>query len=925
LAALRSEHTASIQSWLQARAQVAAFDSKKDKLVDDNDNLRIAQGKPQGDSALVRQWEELDEKRNRRAARGDRLYRRLSVTGLSVETSPLLDPGFLEKAAPTALPIEAAYWRRKHAEISSQRSRLVLVDDPRRGWRFRILWGPKRVPIEDDGGLIRHTHVLSAFFAEHQAATSSERKELDEAWRKSGGQLYDLRGKSLGRIVGRIRDTQVKIGFEIGNLSGYVDDSRGRLAAVGIVIRRGLAAAIIQAPGDGRHHVYALDPGVKREDLTSPDKDGFGYILTAGSPVAGQVRKLFTADLVELVPGSTKSGAGWRCNLSQKTAGEQAQATIKGLLEGGAFGDAVEDPTTSQTVGQVLVGLIPIVGQVADARDVAIGLHKMWTTGGKDGKVQTLLALVGFVPLFGDLIAKAARGGKSAVSRAINQTITELTPNLAKRITADPDALRRQLPKELFAQAKEMRATTRRISGAKPIKAAEIEQYAKTMSAMLKEFGGDAGALVAASGGSWKKVTRALARKQSGQSKELLEKMEKWRVRQQAWLEKQLAQPAKDLGISRPILVRTGTPSATSDLDLSLLGHASVLDAQAKALLRNRFGPEWAELLDASVFTDPGRMFGWKEAARRAGSGLDPKWAKRTEGRIVADAELNALAKIALGGDADRAYALARKQGINPSRIRKRLRRIQTVRDNPAIRWRLEREVRELHNRFVAAEKAGDHAKQAAIGRDMALKQARLNAAIGDAYGPGGAMKHVIGRERALRGTKHAAMSPAEQYMTLLDDAVMLEKAGAALARVITPATIKSFSKYASRLLVSAGQAGTDFAKKGSWLRGKYDEVADMLQASYKGPVKTRRATRLALNEANVDLKTILDELLAAAKKRALTKPAQKEWLERTGARVAETSRFVTSLTKATRTARIVISAEKVRKAEAERRRRRPH
>jgi hypothetical protein len=84
---------------------------------------------------------------------------------------------------------------------------------------------------------------------------------------------------------------------------------------------------------------------------------------------------------------------------------ELADASIvEQILVGAIEGDAVDDPTRWAIAGQVVSGFIPIWGQIADGRDVLIGIGAVWHSGMKDGKAQLGLSLIALVPGVGDYL-----------------------------------------------------------------------------------------------------------------------------------------------------------------------------------------------------------------------------------------------------------------------------------------------------------------------------------------------------------------------------------------------------------------------------------------------------------------------------------------------------------------------------------------
>jgi hypothetical protein len=86
-------------------------------------------------------------------------------------------------------------------------------------------------------------------------------------------------------------------------------------------------------------------------------------------------------------------------------------------------------------VGNVVVGLVPGVGQVADARDTlaAIGNLVKDPASGKNWAMLGM-AVVGWFPGVGDLIKGAGKVGKKALHEAVEQG-TEAAPNLMKKNT----------------------------------------------------------------------------------------------------------------------------------------------------------------------------------------------------------------------------------------------------------------------------------------------------------------------------------------------------------------------------------------------------------------------------------------------------------------------------------------------------------
>ena len=120
---------------------------------------------------------------------------------------------------------------------------------------------------------------------------------------------------------------------------------------------------------------------------------------------------------------------------------EHSEKTIKerigfGVLSEVSLGDFHEgEATWTGTLINVGVGLIPFVGQVADARDTAAAATKVWNQPTSGLAWAGLgIAIVGWVPLFGD----AAKGGTKALRKAgtkleINPAASGLGEQLIKQ------------------------------------------------------------------------------------------------------------------------------------------------------------------------------------------------------------------------------------------------------------------------------------------------------------------------------------------------------------------------------------------------------------------------------------------------------------------------------------------------------------
>jgi hypothetical protein len=86
---------------------------------------------------------------------------------------------------------------------------------------------------------------------------------------------------------------------------------------------------------------------------------------------------------------------------------------VGSFVEGAVKGDFGDNGSWSATAGQVAVGFVPIVGQIADARDTAASIGQV--IRGEEGGWRNLgAAAIGWVPGFGDAAKAAIRVGGNA-------------------------------------------------------------------------------------------------------------------------------------------------------------------------------------------------------------------------------------------------------------------------------------------------------------------------------------------------------------------------------------------------------------------------------------------------------------------------------------------------------------------------------
>lgn len=711
---------------------------------------------------------------------------------LVIPTEGLLAGDILGEEKPSNYTKEIAFRESLYKTLITHSTGLVIGAGLEPKPLFTYKWGPNGWVMNHEGGQITFKNVMQVekFNIAYQAVLTGEMKDIlshmEKLARQAGGKILSITGQKIGEAYGHIWNTTIKVGNELGPITGYANDPQGRVE-LEMDFAKFKGARMIVAGPDNWLHIFSLNPNLNCYDMKEPDDDGYVYLLDKGNQVSG-IQRIITNDGRELERGVTESGSGWR---TKKELSELEQFSIGAIL-----GDAFEDPSASMTFGQIVMGVIPVVGQVADARDVAVGIYKMWNTGGKDGKLQTAMALIGFIPLLGDGVKsawKAAKGaGKEAADRAVREAIQKAAPaaqeTLAKKLLQNADEVLQAFP---HLSKEEVKALTKSLNelGEKALKEGgeAAKQYAEEMAKHFDQLGGNAGALVQISGGKWAKTAKTLAATPEGAA--LGKRMQDWRVAQFDELNQKMSQKAVDMGpdledVTPPNMLRTGTPSFTSDVDISFLGPSATSHRNAAIrMMEQSYGPGWRDLLDADIFADPTRLHMFEGPLKEIGG----KAAKEAEKRIVKESELNVLAKMMKdGADPEAVKAMAKEMGVSMADVaarQKEVTRLSTdylagmmkrgadraeveklaaemgvsmedvarhMASGEDIYRQMELKLDVLHKRFLAAE--GDPVTQAAIAEEMAALQGKLNAAIPGPYmTPGGGAKHVTRRTPDLR------------------------------------------------------------------------------------------------------------------------------------------------------------------------------
>jgi hypothetical protein len=153
-----------------------------------------------------------------------------------------------------------------------------------------------------------------------------------------------------------------------------------------------------QPPGSGYRE--AFDSAAARLGTRDP--------LTVGAELD---RQLFGTT----PPAAANDGAA----ASAAPAASDSQEGVGSFVEGALLGNFSDNHSWSATAGQVAVGFIPVVGQIADARDTIASVGQVLR--GEDGGWLNLGAsIVGWVPGIGDAAKAAIRGGGNLAEAGVD-------------------------------------------------------------------------------------------------------------------------------------------------------------------------------------------------------------------------------------------------------------------------------------------------------------------------------------------------------------------------------------------------------------------------------------------------------------------------------------------------------------------------
>lgn len=167
---------------------------------------------------------------------------------------------------------------------------------------------------------------------------------------------------------------------------------------------------------DGRHdlkpgqkvNIPAATPGYEANHIAGPD-DSWGSLAQRWSVDEKALRQANTPVQAEGAQQDTHQNT---------TKATESNEGVGSFFEGAVAGDFSDNQSWSATAGQVAIGFIPIVGQVADARDTIASFKKVWN-GEEGGWLSLGASLVGWVPGIGDAAKAAIRGGSKAADAGL--------------------------------------------------------------------------------------------------------------------------------------------------------------------------------------------------------------------------------------------------------------------------------------------------------------------------------------------------------------------------------------------------------------------------------------------------------------------------------------------------------------------------
>jgi hypothetical protein len=304
--------------------------------------------------------------------------------------------------------------------------------------------------------------------------------------------------------------------------------------------------------------------------------------------------------------------------------------------------------------------------------------------------------------------------------------------------------------------------------------------------------------------GGWKKLAAAL-----GDGTTSGKFLKQWRDGVYADLEKFVNSTLRKADDPDMLLKKTGTDAFSSDLDISFLGPRASANREAGFnFLQGRLGvgdrKELSAMLDMDLFTDPRRMHLYDQ--------LDPAI------RSTIQNEAAALERSIIF---NQRLAQAEKQGnkVLAAKIEEQMKMLNIPKQQfkELTAESIQALSKEIDNLHAQLAKATDPATKQKLAREIAEKQAFINASEkGGYFSGGGVRKFVTERDKLMSDTeiaKYPISNPAIAN-AVFDQLPKLDKAAAELRKVAQSAAtaeaddvfkaLKDFGKYGDRLSESA-------------------------------------------------------------------------------------------------------------------------
>jgi DNA/RNA non-specific endonuclease len=194
-----------------------------------------------------------------------------------------------------------------------------------------------------------------------------------------------------------------------------------------------------------------------------------------------QVRPLVEARLTPTQRGELARTVSNDNNLPPTATPPASEEGVGSFFEGAIKGDFSNNNSWSATGGQVVVGFIPIVGQVADARDTVAAVGQIWR-GESGGWLNLGAAAIGWVPGIGDGIKAGIRGGEKIAdaSTEVAQHVARNSDEVVQGTARQADDIAAAIPVQRFTSADEF---NRAANNAAPSTRYEFGNYSYTTDA----------------------------------------------------------------------------------------------------------------------------------------------------------------------------------------------------------------------------------------------------------------------------------------------------------------------------------------------------------------------------------------------------------------------------------------------------------